>query len=101
MRPFSQVGSEEDDRAVISVRVLPRSSSNQILGKEAGVFKVKLTAPPVEGMANKSLTQFLAKRLGVPRRSVEIISGERSRIKSVQIRGLSLGDVHRILEKDT
>ena len=95
------LGREESAQAVISVRVVPRSSMNQIVAKEGGVFKVKLKAPPVEGAANKSLRQFLAKRLGVPKSNVEIISGARSRTKTVQIYGLEMKDVDRILEGDS
>ena len=95
------LGREESAQAVISVRVVPRSSMNQIVAKEGGVFKVKLKAPPVEGAANKSLRQFLAKKLGVPKNNVEIISGARSRTKTVQIYGLDMKDVDRILEGDS
>ena len=82
-----------DSNSVIRVKVLPRSSVNQVVGDEEGVIKVKLTAPPVEGKANKALVQFLSKQLGVARRDVEIVSGERSRIKSIRSNGLSMEDV--------
>jgi uncharacterized protein (TIGR00251 family) len=89
------------DKTVIKVKVLPRSSANQIVGREKGIFRVKLTAPPVDGKANKALRDLLAKRLGVAKGNVEIISGERSKIKSVRIHGLSLGETNRILQKGT
>ena len=82
----------------IKVRAVPRSSRNQIIGVEDGVYKIKLTAPPVDGKANKALREFLAKRLGLARGSVEIVSGERSRQKSVRIHGLSLKEVSTLLE---
>lgn len=88
---------EQTAQAVINVKVVPRSSRNQIVAKEGGVFKVKLTEPPVDGAANKSLRQFLAKRLGVPKGNVKIISGVRSRTKKVQVYGLAMEDVDRIL----
>ena len=91
---------DEQSKAVISVKVFPRSSRNEIIGKEAGIFKVRVTAPPVEGMANKALKHLFAKRLGVPKRNIEIISGEQSRLKMVQIQGLSLEDVSRLLGRD-
>ncbi|MCP4668216.1 MAG: YggU family protein [Deltaproteobacteria bacterium] len=90
--------STDQVRADIKVKVLPRSSANQIVGREEGVFKVKLTAPPVEGKANKALKEFLAKRLGLPKSDVEIVSGERSRLKSVLIHGLSLKEVDALLK---
>ena len=87
----------ESCKTVIQVKVLPKSSRNQIVGRENDVFKIKLAAPPVEGKANKALREFLAKRLGLAKGSVEIISGERSRQKSIQIRGLSKVEVDRLL----
>lgn len=90
--------NEKNRETVIQVRVLPRSSRNEVIGGENGVIKVKLAAPPVDGKANKALKEFLAKRLGVSRKNVEIISGERSRLKSIRIHGLSREDVRGRLE---
>lgn len=81
----------------IRVKVLPRSSKNQIVGKEEGAYRVKLTSAPVDGQANMALIKFLAKTLGLPKRDVDIISGERSRTKRVRIRGLATEDVNRQL----
>ena len=80
--------------AIIQVKVLPKSSRNQVLGKEGEIFRIKLTAPPLEGRANKALMDLLSKRLGVPKKDVEIVSGRRSRLKSVRIQGLTQADVN-------
>ena len=77
----------------IKVRVLPRSSRTEIIGFEDGTYKVKLTAPPVEGKANKALIELLAERLGVGKGRLEIVSGSRSRMKTVRIDGLSAEEV--------
>ena len=90
---------EGNCKTIIQVKVVPRSSSNIIISEEEGVFKIKLTAPPVEGKANTALKQLLSKRLGVPKGNVEIISGQRSRVKAVRIHGLSCKDVTKLLEK--
>jgi uncharacterized protein (TIGR00251 family) len=85
-------------KAIIQVKVLPRSSKDQIVGQDQqGIFKLKLTAPPVQGRANKALKEFLSKRLGVAKTNIEIISGERLRLKTVQISGLASEDVDRLL----
>jgi uncharacterized protein (TIGR00251 family) len=88
------VASEEKHETIIKVKVLPRSSKSQIVGKEDDIYKVKLTAPPVEGKANKALKELFAKRLGIPKMNVEIISGEFSRVKSVRIHGLNINDIN-------
>jgi uncharacterized protein (TIGR00251 family) len=81
----------------IKVQVVPRSSRNQIIVDENDVFKLKVTAPPVEGKANKALKDLIAKRLGVAKKDVQIISGQRSRHKTVRIRGFSRKDLGRLL----
>jgi len=88
----------KNSETVFRVRVLPRASRNQVVGIFGNEIKVKLTAPPVEGKANKALQQFLAKKLGVPKTGVEIVSGRRSRVKSIRINGLSAGDVEEMLK---
>ena len=86
--------------STIKIKVLPRSSRNGIAGKEGDVYKVKITAPPVEGSANKALIELLAKRLGVAKGRVEIISGTRSRLKSVRVRGIPSGEIDALLVKN-
>jgi len=63
--------------------VQPKSSKNMITGIYGDALKIKLTAPPVDGAANKMCIKFLAKCLKVPKTSLEIISGHTSRTKYV------------------
>lgn len=81
----------------IRVKVLPRSSRNEIIAKQEDYYKVRLTAPPVEGKANKALLELLAKKLRIPKRSVEIISGKGSKLKSIRILGLSPERIETLL----
>ena len=83
----------------IKVKVLPKSSKNQIIGREGDLFKVKLTSPPVEGKANKALIELLAKRLGIAKKRIEITSGKSTRLKTIRISGLSLEDISQVLNK--
>ncbi len=79
----------DDSSVTFKVRVLPRSSRNSIEGLENGEWKVKLTAPPVEGAANTALIHYLSDVLDVPRRFVTIIGGQSSRSKLVRVDGLT------------
>ncbi|MGD8386123.1 MAG: DUF167 family protein [Desulfobacteraceae bacterium] len=104
-RPSSAAGGKwkshpEDagcDKARIHARLTPRSSKDSILGKEDGVYRIKVKAPPLEGRANKALIALLAKALRVPKRDVEISSGEKSRDKTLLIRGLTPKEVEERL----
>lgn len=84
-------------KITIDVKVLPRSSKDEIVGKKDGIYKIKLTAPAIEGKGNKALLKLLAKKLGLPKREIRIISGERSRMKSIRIDGLTLEHVKKLL----
>ena len=71
---------------VIKVFIQPRSSTNMIVGLLGDRLKIKLTAPPVDGAANKMCVKFLAKRLSVSPASLEILSGHNSRTKKILIK---------------
>ena len=82
----------------IKIRLLPRSSHNQVVGRKGDEIRVKVTAPPVNGKANKALIDFLAKELALPKRSLEIVSGQNSKLKTVRIYNRSLEQVLSFLE---
>ncbi|EKD67381.1 MAG: hypothetical protein ACD_48C00442G0003 [uncultured bacterium] len=70
----------------LTIKVLPRSSRNEIVGTlPDGTLKIKLTAPPVDGEANKKLIELLSKEFGVAKSKVKIVKGETSRMKVVEI----------------
>ena len=80
------------------MKVIPRSSRTEILGKENDIYRMKLTDPPVEGKANKAVIELLAEKLGVPKREIEIVSGKTGRLKTIRIRGLAAGEVAQALK---
>ena len=82
---------------LLYLRVQPRASRNEIVMRDDGSIKVRLTAPPVEGAANEALVDFLADRLSIAKSQVEIISGQTSRDKVVRITGVSDEDAMRLL----
>jgi len=81
--PFIQ---ENSNGIILKVFVQPRSSKNMIAGQHGDALKIKLTAPPVNGAANKMCIQYLAKWLKVPKSSIEIISGHNSRTKRLLLK---------------
>ncbi len=81
--------TEAQGSVTFAVRVVPRSSRNQIVGVEDGALKIKLTAPPVEGAANAALIEFIADWLGIRRSVVSIVSGDKARNKLVRVQGVT------------
>ncbi len=75
------------DGVLLSVKLQPRASKNEICGLLGGELKIKVTAPPVDAAANQALVEFLAEKLGCPRGKVELIRGHTSRHKAVKLHG--------------
>ena len=82
---------------LLSVRIQPRASKNELVHMEGGKVKIRLTAPPVDGAANEALVRYLSDFLSVPKSQIEIVSGHSSRDKVVRIGGLNREDVERLL----
>lgn len=69
---------------VIKVKVFPCARINQI-SREGNFFKVKITAPAEKGKANKALVNALSEHFGVSKSQVVIMTGEKSRVKEIEI----------------
>ena len=81
-----------------SVRVQPRASRNEIAGLHGAALKIRLTAPPVEGMANEALIDFLSETLKIARRNVCIVSGHSSRTKVIEVSETDLQTIRGLAE---
>jgi uncharacterized protein (TIGR00251 family) len=88
---------ERDGGVILTVRVQPRASKDEVAGEMGGALKVRLRAPAVEDRANEALVEFLAELLKTSRSAVSILSGERSRVKRVEIRGVTRQQVLNLL----
>ena len=86
------------DSVRISIYVQPRASKTSIAGMHDGAIKIRLAAPPVDGAANAALIEFIAKRVGVARSRVRLISGASSRRKIVEIEGVDAATVAAALQ---
>ncbi len=80
---------ERNGAVTFGVRVQPRASRDAIGGEWEGALKIRLMAPPLEDRANEALRRLPAECLKVPLSAVRILSGERSRMKRVEVRGVS------------
>ncbi len=73
----------------MDVRVIPRARKTEFAGQRGDAVLIRLSAPPVDGAANDVLVAFVAARFGLARRSVRLVSGERSRDKRLAIEGIT------------
>jgi uncharacterized protein (TIGR00251 family) len=74
----------------ISVYVQPRASKTGVVGMHGDAWKIRVAAPPVDNAANAALTDFIASKLGIPKRNVRVAVGGTGRRKIVEIAGVSL-----------
>jgi uncharacterized protein (TIGR00251 family) len=79
--------------------VIPNAKKTEFSGEREGEWVLRLNAPPVDGKANKTAIEFLAKCFDVPRSAVSLTTGEKSRHKIFEIVGLENSDVVRKLER--
>lgn len=91
----------EAGAVVLSLHIQPGAKNTEVVGLHGAALKIRLAEPPVDGKANAGLISFLAPRLGVARRQVEIISGTSSRAKQVRITGVDAESVRlKLLVQD-
>ena len=69
--------------------MIPRAGKSGIAGTRDGALLVRLKAPPVEGAANSELIQLISDALGVPTRSISIVSGQHARLKRIRVEGVT------------
>lgn len=78
---------------LLSVKLQPRASRNEIGEPLGAELKIKVTAPPVDAAANQALLELLADQLHCPRGQVELIRGQTSRHKTVLLHGFTAATV--------
>ncbi len=80
---------EQADGVLLSVKLQPRASANEIGEAMGSELRIRVTAPPVDAAANQALVRLLAEALDCPRHRVELARGHASRHKVVKLYGFS------------
>ncbi len=91
------VRAREDGTLLLSLYVQPRSSRNEFAGLHDTALKLHLTAPPVDGKANKAVVAFLAKTLKIPKSAIVVQSGLKNRRKLVALSGVNESAIRKLL----
>lgn len=79
----------QPDGTLLSVKLQPRASANQIVGPAGAELKIKVTAPPVDAAANQALIELLAEKLDCARNRVKLVRGHKSRHKVIKLHGFT------------
>jgi uncharacterized protein len=83
----------------LEVTIQPRASRTELVGIHEGALKLRLTAPPVEGEANRECLRFLAKFFDLPKSRLELLQGHKSRRKTILIRDMTAKQLQSLLEE--
>lgn len=75
----------------INIHITPNAKRSEVIGEDLDLFggktlKVKVSAPPIEGKANKELIKILSEYFDVPKSQISILVGDKSRNKIVEIK---------------
>ncbi len=89
------------EAARLRVRVQPGAAADAVVGWRQDVLAVRVTAPPVDGAANRAVQALLARALGVRPSAVTVLRGAASRDKWLAVEGLSGAEVRRRLGRET
>ena len=81
----------------LSLKVSPNAKANEARGLWQGRLRVRIQAPAVDGKANEALRKWIAKAFGIRQREVKILSGERSRSKTLLLEGITPEDACEVL----
>lgn len=73
---------ETKDGLIVNIKISPNSKKNEIV-REEEYTKIKITAQPIDGKANKALVEFLSKNFKIPKTSIKILKGETSKEKTI------------------
>ena len=69
----------------------------EIVGERGGALVVRVTAPALEGRANRALCRLIAKRARIGLRRVSIARGARAREKLLRVEGVSVDELRSAL----
>ena len=92
--------SSHPDYVLLSVKLQPRASRNEIGEPLGNELRIKVTAPPVDAAANAALIRLLAETLDCPQNKVELVRGHTSRHKVIKLHGFGVGEVLKKLKPD-
>lgn len=91
------ISTTDKGQVRLSLKVIPASREDKIEGLKEDRIYIRLIAPAVDGKANLALISFLAKTFKVKKTQVLLVSGEKSRLKLVELKGVSLDEASRML----
>ena len=95
-----QIPQADQPQASLDIKVIPNAPKTMVVGKDGGIWRIKVAGVPEDGRANRELIHWLADRLGVSRSCVVLLKGEHSRQKSLRIIGIKQEVCETLLQSE-
>jgi uncharacterized protein (TIGR00251 family) len=86
-----------DGALVIAIHAQPGAKRTEVVGLHGDALKIRIAAPALEDRANEALIEFVASKLGIAKRDVVLVSGEKSREKRIEIKGVDQAKIELLL----
>jgi len=83
------------EAVTVDVLVVPNASSTQVIGRHGDRIRLRVSAAPEGGKANRAVEKLLAEVTGAER--AEVVSGASSRVKTLLLRGVAIQEVRESL----
>ncbi|MCA1950641.1 MAG: DUF167 domain-containing protein [Treponema sp.] len=75
----------QEGTLVVDIKAVPGASKTEIAGIADNRLRIRIAAAPEDGKANAELIAFLAKKTGIAKRDIRLVSGEKNRLKTVEL----------------
>jgi uncharacterized protein (TIGR00251 family) len=93
------LSEQKDGTLLLTVYIQPRASRALLAGLHNGALKLSITAPPVEGKANRAVVKYISRLFNLPPKAVSIMSGHQSRTKRLTVKNISLTAAQDLLQR--
>ena len=97
LRPLSENPMQQKDDVLVDIKVTTRACQSVIIGLQNGYLQVRLQAIATKGQANTCLIELLAKKFSLQKSQVELISGEKSRLKRILLHSYNVETLRKLL----
>lgn len=88
---------KDNDSIILCIKLVPNSSFNKIVDYTDDFIRIKIASPPIDNRANTELIVFLSKLFDINKSKIRIVSGEKSKLKKVQILDKNFEDLSQKL----
>lgn len=76
---------EDGDKIRLEIKAVPGASKTELAGIKDGRLRIRIAAAPEDGKANAEMLNFLSKKIDCPKKDLQLLSGEKSRLKTIAL----------------